>query len=213
MPDARNLARELGRDDAVISPLIEIRVSGPLPPLGSGLVFGSANGVAAYAALGGPVGMAVWCVGARTARAAGAVGLSVHGVALDARRMVRLSFDRAPLVHLHGTHETGNIARRLSARGWQCASAAIYDQVACPLSAEAIALLCAGERVVVPLFSPRSAALFAARCPGAAWPCIDVIAISAAVARQVPRLVRSVHIAACPTAEAMRTATARVLMA
>ena len=184
--DAEAFAESLGVTDAVISPLMELKVSGPLPPLGLGLIFSSANGVASYVALGGPSALPCWCVGPRTGRAADQAGLLVQEVVETADALVDLAFSEIALTHLHGQHTRGAIADRLKARGLTCTSAAIYDQVAQPLSSEALRLLNSDQRVVVPLFSPRSAALFATRCPQGAWDRLHLVAISLATAAALP---------------------------
>ncbi|PWJ21331.1 uroporphyrinogen-III synthase [Jannaschia seohaensis] len=156
-----------------------------LPDLAPGLIFTSANGVAAYRALGGDEGRPAWCVGPRTARAAEAAGLRVMGVATDAASLaVAIPPDAPPLLHLRGAVQRGNLAADLRTRGLTARDAVIYDQVPVPLSD-------AGRRAlrgpaIVPLYSPRTAALFAAACPKDAWPRLRLLALSPAVAAALP---------------------------
>lgn len=196
---------------AVISPLLRIRHRGPLPQLTRDLVFSSANGVAAYVALGGPRDLSAWCVGARTAQAAEQAGLQVQGVAQTAEALVAMDITARALTHLHGTHTRGDIAARLGARGLNCAAAAIYDQVALPLNAAAHALLASGHRVVIPLFSPRTAALFVKECPPTAWARVNVVAISPAVLDIVRPHARGIALAAQPDGASMRIAVHEAL--
>ena len=185
--DAERFAASLGVGDAVISPLMEMRITGPLPALGAGLIFSSANGVAAYVTLGGPSGLAAWCVGARTAQAAGQAGLVVQATFSTAADLCEGTFPEIALTHLHGRHTRGDIAQNLVDRGYTCSAGAIYDQIEKSLTAEAIDCLTSTEETVVPLFSPRSAALFAAQCPASAWPKLQIVAISAATGSELPK--------------------------
>ncbi|NDW32111.1 uroporphyrinogen-III synthase [Salipiger sp. PrR007] len=185
MPDSQPLllltrpraasARFLGelRDDGVsgftpiLSPLIEVETTGPLPELAgvTGLVFTSASGVRAYAELGGTPLPLCYAVGEATARAARLIGMTPRVAQGDAEALLALVLGESPggaLLHPRGTHARGDLAARLTAAGQPCAEAVIYDQPTRPLSAEAVSALRGQLPVVVPLFSPRSAALFAA---------------------------------------------------
>lgn len=205
-PQADSLAfAQLMGVEAVISPLLAMQTTGPLPTLGAALIFTSANGVAAYVALGGPPGLPCWCVGPRTGRAAQEAGLPVQGIAPDSAALMDMEISAPSLTHLHGQHTRGNIASRLSARGLPCTSAAIYDQHAQPLTPEALGLLQSNQRVIVPLFSPRTATLFLVHCPQTAWPRLHIVAISQAVADALPSELRY-SLALQPNGEAMQTA-------
>ncbi|MDB2407320.1 uroporphyrinogen-III synthase [Jannaschia sp.] len=169
----------------VISPLLRIVFAQALPPLDEALIFTSTNGVAAYRALGGPAGRPVWCVGPRTGRAARAAGLDLRGVAADAAALAqRIPQDAPPLLHLRGAVQRGDLAAALRARDLAARDAVIYTQDALPLTQEARAAL--DHPTLVPLFSPRSAALFAAACPAHAWPHLQLLSLSPAVAAVLP---------------------------
>lgn len=94
--------------DLLVNPLLSIHVTGPLPDLGgmTGLIFTSANGVAAYQALGGPVwDVPVIAVGEETAKAARALGFSVFvagGTADLLFELVMKQKFKGPLMHLRG---------------------------------------------------------------------------------------------------------------
>ncbi|EPX82509.1 uroporphyrinogen-III synthase [Salipiger mucosus] len=156
----------------VISPLIGIAPTGPLPDMaGRQPVFTSANGVRAFTALGGKGAGPCYTVGAATARVARDAGFEPRSAGGNADDLVALILRDAPgvpLVHLHGTHARGRVADRLRADGLAAEGAAIYDQPALPLTDAARAALAADVPVVAPLFSPRSAALFGDLSPGAA---------------------------------------------
>lgn len=168
---------------ALIAPLMEIV---PLPvadPAPGGDVVLSSPAAAARAADLGFAGVA-WCVGESTAQAARALGFEAHASAGDAAHMIPDIIAAAPprpLTHIRGTHSRGDVAARLTEAGLPCRALIAYDQRALPLSAPALRALRGEERLVIPLFSPRSAALFAKAAEGASAP-MDFIAISAAAA-------------------------------
>lgn len=149
----------------VISPLIEVEPTGPLPPMEgiTGLIFTSANAVRAYAELGGAPLPLCYAVGEATARAARDLGMAPRVAGGDAESLLAAILGDAPggqLLHLRGTHARGDLAARLGAAGQPCLEAVIYDQPTRPLTAEAIAALQGRLPVVVPLFSPRTARIF-----------------------------------------------------
>jgi uroporphyrinogen-III synthase len=172
--------RLLAGVEVVISPLLRIVPTGVVPDLGpdTGAIFTSARAV--ELAPPGQGRMAI-CVGERTARAAAASGWRIAETAETADALVAALQDRpgGALVHLAGKHRRGEIASRLTAAGWQVAEITLYDQEPAALTPQARALLTSEGPVIVPLYSPRSAALFAAQAGPARG--ITVVAISAAV--------------------------------
>src|SRR5690606_15072398 len=115
----------------------------------------------------------------------------------------------ARVVHVRGTHSAGNIAARLRQAGVPAEEVVAYDQPALPLSAEAAALLAGEGEVVLPLYSPRSAALVAAHDGPWRAP-IHAIAISPAAAAAFTRPARMTVVEA-PTGPAMERAVAAAL--
>lgn len=94
------------------------------------------------------------CVGPRTAELARAAGFAVTQGPGDAAGMMPLLTGLGPgWVHLRGVR----VAAELPVPG-----IVVYDQQALPLSEEAAALLNRPAPVILPLFSPRAAALAAA---------------------------------------------------
>ncbi|WP_417718637.1 uroporphyrinogen-III synthase [Salipiger sp.] len=157
----------------VLSPLMSIEALGPLPevPKSSGVIFSSANAVRCWQALGGGVRSPCYTVGRATARAARTAGFDPISADGDADALVSVILGQnpgVPLFHLRGTHTRGNVAGRLRDGGCDVSVAVIYDQPAHELSDEARAALNGTVPVVVPLFSPRSAAQFARTPPGGA---------------------------------------------
>ncbi len=178
----------------VIAPLMRIEPRGPLPALAPGEVpvFTSESGVEAYAALGGRCAGLAFAVGGQTAAVARRLGFApvIEGPG-DSAGLAGLiaSMDsaagRGAVWHLHGTHVAGDLAGLLQAQGIRACEAAIYDQVAAPLSAEARAVLEGAGPVLVPVFSARTARLLAGDLAAARAP-LGLAAISPAVARELP---------------------------
>ncbi len=201
----------------VASPLLAPRLLAPALPPGpfDAVIFTSETGVAAAAALPGPLPRRAFAVGARTAAAARAAGFAARAAGGDAEALVAMLAALRPgrLLHLHGAETRGEVAARLSAAGVPTAAAVVYRQEPQPLSPAARALLAGGGAVAVPLFSPRPAALFAAAAAGARaalWlaslaPAVDAAAAGLPAARRA--------VARRPDAEAMLEALAELLAA
>jgi uroporphyrinogen-III synthase len=189
----------------IVSPLIEIvfRALTLDPDRYPTLVFTSANAVAAVADRL-PAGRVAYAVGDATARAVRDVGLPCRSAAGDAEALfARLTDDSppAPLLHLRGAHSRGDLAERLSDAGLPTDEAVVYDQIARPLSGAARAALASGNPLILPLFSPRTAALAGAEIPAVTGP-RRVLALSAAVRAAWPHG-DAVEVAARPEAAAL----------
>ncbi len=107
-------------------------------------------------------GRKVVTVGERTANIARSVGADAQclGDRVDAL-VERLSEVAAPALHLRGRHSRGDLVGAGRAIGIRIDECVVYDQIEEPLTAEAQAAL-KGGHAILPLFSPRSAALLAA---------------------------------------------------
>ncbi|KPA19881.1 uroporphyrinogen-III synthase [Shimia sp. SK013] len=172
------------------SPLIKIVPTGDTPSLDavSGVIFTSVNGVEAMA----DGDLPAWCVGTATAEAARARGWQARSAGGDAEALCeRVLADakreaiQGSLMHLRGRFARGEVATRLSAAGVPTGEAIVYDQKLCGLSEGAKALLMRENPVIVPLFSPRSAAQFAAEVAKIEVSApMYVVAMSAAVAAE-----------------------------
>lgn len=166
-----------------------------------GLVLTSAHAVPAA---GEGQGRPAICVGPATAEAARRAGFDVTEGPGDAARMMPLLRDLgAGWLHLHGRH----VARVLPVPGIE-----VYDQQARPLSAEARELLSGAGPVILPLFSPRSAALLGAAVAGAGAP-LWLAAISPAARAAWTGPVAREAVAADPDAPGVRRAVAALLAA
>lgn len=201
----------LGRAPAaVISPLLAPELlTPPLPEPPRTLIFTSETGVEAFARLTVARDAPAVCVGERTAAAARAAGFEATSVAGDAETLFAYLSARpglAPLLHARGREARGQLAARLSAQGIAAAELVVYAQQPRPLTPEALSALAGPAAVIAPLFSPRSAALFAAGAAGCAAP-VHAVAMSPAVAAALaPLQVASIVIARRPDADAMLSA-------
>ncbi|MFZ5963645.1 uroporphyrinogen-III synthase [Thalassococcus sp. BH17M4-6] len=202
------LRAEVGTGFAsVVSPLIGLQTTGPLPDMGAmrGVIFTSASAVDAFRALGGTPLDPCFVVGAATAAAARSAGFEPVSADGDVEDLIALIMARStagPLMHLRGAHSRGELAKRLSSAGIETHEAVIYDQPLLSLTAEAAAALDGPGPVIVPLFSPRTAARFAESAPRltSAW----IVAMSGAVAEtlaQTPPI--RLCVAARPTGSEM----------
>lgn len=156
-----------------------------------------------------------FCVGDRTAEVATKVGfrtLSAKGTAVDLIAMIQGQQTSGPLLHLHGKDSRGNVAQTLTKRGLETISVVCYDQRAQALNPEALDALALDEPLLVPLFSPRTAQIFAESLPAPPRAPLWIAALSSAVADQA-RATNPQHLvtAARPDADAMLHAVAELL--
>lgn len=193
----------------VISPLMEIVRIGaePMLPPGSDAIFTSTNGVAMA---GDGHGRRAWCVGARTTEAARHAGYDARKAGDTASELIAALVANGPsrpLLHFRGRHQRGDIVQTLRAAGFDAAETVVYDQIARAPDThfrEALAM----RPLLVPLFSPRSAALFAAAAgealgPGPG-PSVRFLALSDAVRAALPvKWQETTTCAARPDAPAM----------
>lgn len=170
----QNAVQYAAPDAIIVSPILRIvPVDHDPAPLraAAGLVFTSAHAVPAA---GPGAGRPALCVGARTGDAARRAGFAVTEGAGTADSLLPLIAAHGPgLIHPHGRH----LAQRLPVPG-----VVVYDQQALPLTPQAFAALAGARMVVVPVYSPRSAALLGGMAAGARAP-LHVVAISPAAAR------------------------------
>ncbi|MCG6883667.1 MAG: uroporphyrinogen-III synthase [Silicimonas sp.] len=124
-------------------------------------------------------GKRVATVGEATAERARAVGADARCLGETVSAFLkRIGEIEGPALYLRGVHSRGDLAERARAEGVRVEDVVAYDQVAIALTDAAQNVL-QGGRAVVPVFSPRSAALVAR------YPVADgtrIVAISAAAA-------------------------------
>jgi uroporphyrinogen-III synthase len=189
----------------VISPLLGIVPTGAEVSLSgyAGVLFTSGNAVA-LAGQCAPI--PAYCVGAQTRALAEAAGWQVarHEVTAEALFAALINEKPAtPLLHLAGQHRRGDLASRLTAAGLKTDECVIYDQEPVPFNSDAVAALTGSDPVIAPLFSPRTAEVFA-RCHTGQAP-LHLVAISDAAlqpVRHIPAL--SAHAVNAPTALAVK---------
>ena len=175
--------------DVIYAPLMRIRaLDVPVAFDGhKGVVFSSSNGV--LAAGQAPNSLPAFCVGQRTTRAAEKAGWRAQCCGATAAELIAYLRDArpaAPLLHLHGRHTRGDIARNLAAAGLPCEGQTIYEQQLLPLADEIMQKIRAQDRVITPLFSPRTARHFASL--GLDQVNLSLIALSQAVAVELKGL-------------------------
>lgn len=166
----------------ILSPLLKIEM---LPFQADvtqyrGLIFTSENGVRAFSQTHDAPDMPAYCVGERTAKAARAAGfeaISADGSASDLVAMINAADETGPFLHVRGTHTRGEIASGVAVQVEQIVA---YRQTALSLTGEAISALQGSDKVILPLFSPRTAQLLFEQVGQITAP-LQMIAMSEAV--------------------------------
>lgn len=208
---AQQALSALGPMRVEISPLLEIEfLSLGSEPVAETIVFTSRNGVDAWANAGFSASHACFCVGQATADTARALGFDPYVSGGTVEHLINDLQNAAPkgaILHVHGRHARGDLVGHLTASGLNASGLIAYEQRLLPLSAPALKLLQGGAPVIVPLFSPRSAAQFANSGPFG--PHVKMIAISKAAAEACPGALVAPH----PNASGLLTGISRVLNA
>ncbi|MEM7717621.1 MAG: uroporphyrinogen-III synthase [Pseudomonadota bacterium] len=107
-------------------------------------------------------GLNVRTIGEATAAAARDLGAQAVCLGVDIEDfLTRADQVEPPALHLHGRHTRGDLVGRLRESGISAKGCIVYDQVSQQLAPNACAALAQGT-AIVPVFSPRSAALVAA---------------------------------------------------
>jgi uroporphyrinogen-III synthase len=215
---AAALRREFGnRVQPVIAPMMAVEHLFPSLPEGpfAGVIFTSSAGVAAACQIGVPQSGLAWCVGRKTAERAAAAGFHTRSADGDAAALVaaiRADPPTGKLLHLRGADSRGEVAETLNSAGIETVEVVVYHQRPHPMSPEGEALLMADGPVILPLFSPRSAALFRAGLQKDLRATLWLVTMSGAVtdaARDIPH--RALAEADRPDAPAMLAAIGRVV--
>jgi uroporphyrinogen-III synthase len=211
-PSATRFAQDLRAAwpgaEVVVSPLMRIAYGGavPDPAPDEVLIFTSRHGVEGFCRLSPRRDRSACVVGTATAEHARAAGFDVIAEAGDAAALLaRIAEDgvAGPFLHIRGAHVAADIAGALRKAGHAARDAVVYDQEALPLGDAARAMLDGRAPVIVPLMSPRSAALFFAAAGTPRAP-LFVAAMSRNVAARVPDgAAARVAIARTPDADAL----------
>ena len=200
---------------AIISPLLKIEPLSPiLPEDPLPLVFTSANGVWAFDQLRAAQGQVAYCVGPRTAQAARDAGydaMSAEGAVDDLVALIIGAAVNTPLIYACGRVRAGDLDGKLRRAGWQVHTCEVYDQIPQDLSETARQVLGQTAPVILPLFSPRTAALMSAGADGSTAPLHPVFLSENVAAAWCGSAVTGQTIAAKPNASYMVEAVKQVL--
>lgn len=218
---ARRFAAEVrarfGADwPVIVSPLMRTRW---LTPELTGhrvadIAFTSETAVEGYARLTQDRTARAWCVGPRTAAAAQMAGFAViagPGDAAGMARQIAAARPGAGVLWPHGTETAHDLQDLLRPAGIETIPLTVYDQRPQPPTDEALAALAGDGALVLPLFSPRSAHLFAQAAPIRRAPLL-VAAMSRAVAEAAAALApERLEVAPHPDTPGILTALERLL--
>lgn len=206
-----------GRFTPVIAPLTGITpVAADLDLRDArGLLFTSANGVAAFAAASGERGLPALCVGEMTARAAREAGFAALAAGGDVEGLAALVAvqprGEGLWLHVRGRQAAGDLVGRLGVAGIAARGVELYAQSTLTMPEAAAALLARGAIEVATAFSPRSSARFAGAARAAGWPLggLTLVSLSPAAdaAHDAPEPGRRV-VAQTPAREGMIAALA-----
>lgn len=179
------------------------------------VLFTSANGVRAFAAMTATVDLPVFAVGDRTATAARKAGFArVESAGGDVTSLARLVTQRlvptdGVVLHPAGTAVAGDLSGQLAADGFVVRRAVIYEaREATGFTGEVETALLDGEIDIVLFYSPRTATTFVnlAQASGLESACekLEALCLSAAVADAAdPIMWRRVMVAPEPTQDAL----------
>ena len=181
-----------------ISPLLGIEPMSDLTDLFgySAVIFTSAHAVDAVSNSEKAFGLTAYCVGERTRRKATEAGFTAINGGGTAEALLEKIVEAKPrgrVLHIRGVHAQGEITERLQSRGLVAEEAVVYDQVELPFDPETVALLQSSAKLIVPVFSARTARLLSARfsdVPSKPY----VVAISDAVAHSWDAAARTVRV-------------------
>lgn len=154
-----------GEDWPVITaPLMEVVPMMPPLPQADALIFTSENAIACFLHSEPARDRLAYCVGVRTAKVAEAAGFRVvtgPGDAAGLAEVIRADYQGGVLFHPRGARVAHNLAEQLNLAGIETYQAIVYEQMPLALPPRVRALLTVNIPILVPLFSPRSAELFA----------------------------------------------------
>ena len=162
---AASLHARLPESRIVISPLIAIEFTPSHLDFSQydNIIFTSVNAVRAVKTKESIKNRTCYAVGDKTAQAARELGFnprSAQGNAADLIRLILNDNPSAPLLHLHGRHTRGDIAKTLCRNGILCHSKVVYEQKKLDLNVEAHSVIKEEIPLILPFFSPRTAHIF-----------------------------------------------------
>lgn len=207
-------AERLGfRPRTIFAPMMQIRprLQFVLPPANETLIVSSENALDALFQRADMTGRKAFCVGRATTKSAQGYGLAAEYAGRTASELVDFLIslrEPGPFAHARGVVSTGDIAARLTQAGLPTSEYVVYEQNALPLSDGARAILAIDRRIILPLFSPRSARLFFDAEPEVKAQ-LRTIALSQAVADEIPPWANTI-LANDPCAASVADCVARV---
>jgi len=209
MAQANAYAAELGgkfgdRVRILISPLMSITLSRQPVELDGidTVLFTSVNGVQGLANLTARRDFRCFCVGNRTQQAARDCGfnaVSAHGTAADLAALVANKAANSSVLYARGEYTAFDMEPFLTNAGLNLHQAVVYHQDTTPLSDAARDVIGSGEKVVVPLFSARTAAAFAREVSAISRTSVYAVCISQGVAASLLNAaLKDIRVAASP---------------
>jgi len=218
--DAANLfssffEKELKKEQIIISPVLEIKFFKRPKTLKQihCLIFTSSNGVKA-AGQATNSHIKALCVGDRTTKLASSLGYSAEKFGDNVEQLLNtLSKGEkidGDILHIHGKYTKGDLVNQLREAGFLCNEWIGYDQIAQNLSLPALSAFEKGDKVILPIFSERTALLLKKQIP--TFERCHIIAISSAVANVFLDVrTGSISEAQTPDLAGMKSLTKKVL--
>ncbi len=216
---ARLLHQQFGAELSILSsPLLRIHPLAPTIDLGdvARLIVTSPHAVHAAAPLIQSRAVPLACVGSKTTRAAEVAGFKVAETAPDAAHLLARLIAQGPAVgpclYLRGQTVARPIVRHLTEAGIAARDLVVYRQIPQSLTTAARRVLDAGDRVILPLFSPRTAEIFNAETGSLTLASTSAVCLSPriAAALEAARFQR-VFVAAQPNAAALQQKIAAII--
>ncbi|MEM9145408.1 MAG: uroporphyrinogen-III synthase [Pseudomonadota bacterium] len=169
LEDSRAVAAQLESDgiETLIWPLTAIRpvaTAIAVPPLVDGLLFTSAHGARAFAALSQRRDLPALCVGHRTAEIARQLGFAAVPSGGDAAALARMAVGSGlrHFFHPRGRDTTGDLPGQLQTSGQRVSEAVVYAaEETGPPPAPVAHALASGRIAAIGFWSPRNARIFA----------------------------------------------------
>ena len=218
--DAANLfasffEKELEKEQIITSPVLEIKFFKRPKTLKQihCVIFTSSNGVKA-AGQATNSHIKALCVGDRTTNLASSLGYSAEkfgdNVEQLLNRLCKGEKIDGDILHIHGKYTKGDLTNELREAGFLCNEWIGYDQIAQNLSLPALSAFKKGNKVILPIFSERTALLLKEQIPN--FDRCHIIAISSAVANVFLKVrTSSISEAQTPDLAGMKSLTKKVL--
>ena len=152
------------------------------------ILFTSGNAIRLFCDISETRDIPVLCVGDKTAsvaRAAGMAAESASGNASDLVALARAEMKQndGDILHVRGEHAAGDVTAALNKAGLRARAKVIYRQVACDLPPDAINALKGDKRVILPVFSARTAKILVTQISDIELQGTTAVAISPNVAK------------------------------